>query len=289
MSFLDRFKRPAPDDGTPKKPAAPTPAPASGAKPEPAAKADEPKIYTTNRIAAAVNAGYNPGLKSPPKKAKETPPAATPPAAPPAAPEGKHEILLELGDFLPRIPKQLLHDGPHDLTARLVFDIADLADRIARGQTTILLTEIHRRAPEIFREEILASNDTEVRFPWQKVMRMLADARTATPTAPLPGGLTPDAAESLAEKLRNRRAVRNIIPGMAEITGTPHPSRPRRPRPPRRRPRLCPSPSSPRPTWRSRCRTTTNFRATSCSARATPCAWHKRGAYRCVERCARVP
>jgi len=165
--------------------------------------------------------------------AKATKPAETRPSTPvasflPAEPqprpvETKHDIELELGDFLPRIQPQLLHAGPHQAGTRLSFEIGELADRIARGQTSIRLAEIYRRAPEVFREEVLASDETEIRFPWQKVMRMLAGARALPSSAVPPGGLSPEAAAALAEKLRNRRAARNIIPGLSELTGAPQP------------------------------------------------------------------
>ena len=142
------------------------------------------------------------------------------PVPAPPEPKVKHEILLDLGDFLPRIPKQLLHGGPYEAHSKLKFDIAELADCIGRGATTIPLMQIHRRAPEIFREEILASDETEVRFPWQKVMRMLADARTA----PGAEGLTPGAADSLAERLRGQRTIRNIVPDIEEACCVPHPA-----------------------------------------------------------------
>ena len=133
-----------------------------------------------------------------------------------AAPPGpKHEMDLELSDFLPRIAPQLLHDGPHADATKLTFDIAELAERMARGQTSIRLAEIYRRVPEIFRDEISASDETESRFPWQKVMRMLAGAR-AVPAASGSGGLTAAAAAALAETFRNRRVARNPIPGFGE-------------------------------------------------------------------------
>lgn len=134
----------------------------------------------------------------------------------------KHEILLEVGDFLSRIPKELLHDGPHDTESKLKFDVAELADRIGRGETTIRLTEIQRCAPEIFREEIHASNKTVVRFPWQKVAHLLAAARTMPSLGARTEGLTHAGAEFLAERLRFYQA-RNVIPGTAETSGIPHP------------------------------------------------------------------
>ena len=134
----------------------------------------------------------------------------------------KHEILLEVGDFLSRIPKELLHDGPHDTESKLKFDVAELADRIGRGETTIRLAEIHRCAPEIFRGEIFASDKRAVRFPWQKVAQLLAAARTMPSLGSRTEGLTHAGAEFLAERLRLYRTASNIIPGMAETGGIPH-------------------------------------------------------------------
>jgi len=49
----------------------------------------------------------------------------------PSAPAGpQQEIVLELGDFLPRIPSQLLNDQKPDPSTPLSFDIGELADRI---------------------------------------------------------------------------------------------------------------------------------------------------------------
>ena len=209
MSFLDRFKQKDRDEAAPKKAArsGSEPAPTTGAEP------------SASRPAAAA-AAKAPEFKFPARKAKDTPPAPLPALPPAPVSHGKHEIILELSDFLPRIPKEFLHDGPHALETRLSFDVAELADRIARGLTTIHLTEIHRRAPEIFREEILSSDDTEIRFPWKKVMKMLADARTQ----PVSEGLSADAAAALAAKVRDRRAVRNILPGQAEAGGPAAPA-----------------------------------------------------------------
>src|SRR5687767_14779416 len=75
----------------------------------------------------------------------------------PVAPEangGETRIRFSVGDFLHRIPQQLLKPGQHDITFEVSFDAADVADRIARGQTTIALVEVYKRAPHIFRREI---------------------------------------------------------------------------------------------------------------------------------------
>ena len=150
-----------------------------------------------------------------PAKKVEAPPAGVP--ARPAQRGPKHEMHLELSDFLPRIAPQLLHEGPHADSTKLTFEIAELAERIAGGQTGIRLTEIYRRVPEIFRDEIPPSDETEIRFPWQKMMRMLAGAR-AVPDASVSSGLTAAAAEALAETFRNRRAARSGFPGTGSAT-----------------------------------------------------------------------
>jgi hypothetical protein len=61
---------------------------------------------------------------------------------------------LELGDFLHRIPQQLLKPGPHDTKRKLGFDLGDLTRRIEHGQTTLSLAEVYQRIPDIFRGEI---------------------------------------------------------------------------------------------------------------------------------------
>src|SRR5262245_58902830 len=127
MSFLDRFKRKASDEksenapevkpDTPKEGKTDSPTGASGRKPDPA-------------TAAAVASGYSPDLKLAPKK-------EAPATAADSGPQ--HEVTLELGDFLPRLPASLLKEETPDPKTALKFDIAELADRISRGQTTISL------------------------------------------------------------------------------------------------------------------------------------------------------
>src|SRR3954467_730372 len=102
MSFLDRFKRKASDEK------APDGAPevkSEDAKSDSAPAAPARKVDPAIQIAAAaVAAGYNPDFKLPPKKEKES--VASAPA--PAETGPQHEVILELGDFLPRLPAQML-------------------------------------------------------------------------------------------------------------------------------------------------------------------------------------
>src|SRR5687768_5935376 len=133
MSFLDRFKRKAGEE--------------KGLEnaPESAPGATRKSHSAVDIAAAAGAAGYSPDFKLPPRKDKEPTSAAAAPAGP------QHEIILDLGDFLPRVPVQLLKDETHDPKIPLSSDIGELADRISRGQTTIPLVEVYRRAPGIFR------------------------------------------------------------------------------------------------------------------------------------------
>ena len=125
------------------------------------------------------------------------------------------EVKLELGDFLHRIPPHLLVAGPHDLMAELRFEIQDLSDRINNGQTTISLSEIYKRLPDVFRGKILDSDNIEVRFPWQKLAKLVNLSGPGKSNA-----LQPDAAaEALAEKLR---AKRHTPPAAQEPKPTPH-------------------------------------------------------------------
>jgi chromosome segregation ATPase len=253
MSFLDRFKRKGLDSPEPEarpdlpanKPSAASqagapqkPAPAKPAAPPSATAPTRPEAANEPSPAAAP-AVHTPELKLSDKKANPIPPTQEPPR--PEGPEG--ELILELGDFLHRIPQQMLQPGPHDVHTELRFGVSDLADRIARGQTTLPLSELQKRVPAIFRDDAPTPDADEIRFPWQKVMKLLTDAGSPTPGL----GLNSAAAESLAEKLKSRRAVRNIIPGQAAGEKKSPPASPPAPAPASRPPRTAATRPAPAP------------------------------------------
>ena len=195
MSFLDRFKR--------KQKQEPPPAPVPGLTTAAGAPAKGPaKMPMMGEVIAA----------------KEAPPA--------------DEIRLELGDFLHRIPAQLLLPGPHDLKAELRFEIPALSARIAQGITMVNLAEIYRRVPQIFRSEVLEADGVEIRFPWQKIAKLVTSAKGAAGIGD--NGGTPSA---LAEKLRAKKPAKygtgtpppaqtgRVLPGLSLI----HISEPTRP------------------------------------------------------------
>ena len=178
-SFLDRFRRKGSDD-----------------------EAADRKTESARDLAA--EALQKRAAKA--EVAAEAKPAAPAPVAPPAeggavTPNRDETITFTLGDFLPRIPTQLLVAGEHDATSTLTFDVAELSARIAKGQTTIPLCEVYRRVPKIFRGEIRESDNIEIRFPWQKLLELVKAANSPNPQP----GLTEAAAEALAQKLRGRK------------------------------------------------------------------------------------
>lgn len=193
MKFLDRFKRKPPTE--PPLPA-PKKAPEAKGESKPAYKPDT-KGYASNPAPAPAAPLSMPGVST--KKS------------------GENDLRLELGDFLHRIPAHLLLAGPHDLKAELRFDIGDLSERIAKGQTTISLSEIYRRVPTIFRREILESDNIDVRFPWQKLAKLV---NIPNPAVAATEGASP--ASALAEKLRAKKPDRAIkTPGTSADSSTP--------------------------------------------------------------------
>ncbi|HEV7402982.1 MAG TPA: hypothetical protein VGO11_08655, partial [Chthoniobacteraceae bacterium] len=196
-SFLDRFRRKDGDEPEPSEAKA-AEAPAKTDKPAPS-KSAAPKF-------------------APPAKSTVRPeakPAAAAPAETEAKPAADEPLVLELGDFLHRIPAGMLKEGPHDLHTPLQFDLDGVASRVARGETTVPLKELHRQVPHIFRDDALIPPDQEVRFPWQKVLKLLGESNAAQ--AQGLGG------ETLAQKLHKRRVVRNIGSGRAAsaVEGSP--------------------------------------------------------------------
>ena len=119
-SFLDRFRRKGTDEGDPKTSESP---------------GDVEQEVAKESLASGELAASDP-VPSEEEAIRETPPA----------PLREEIATFVLGDFLKRIPEQLLAKGPHDETLPLAFDVSDLSSRIARGQTTLSLAEIYKRA-----------------------------------------------------------------------------------------------------------------------------------------------
>lgn len=78
-------------------------------------------------------------------------------------------IVLELRDFVRRIPPELLKPGGAEAEYELRFDMDEVASHILSGNAKISLSEIVRRCPEIFKEPYADYSMVEIFFPWQKL------------------------------------------------------------------------------------------------------------------------
>ncbi|MEI7776181.1 MAG: hypothetical protein WCK17_15560, partial [Verrucomicrobiota bacterium] len=110
-----------------------------------------------------------------------------------SAPSASHStITLELGDFLHRIPPGAIKGGPHDVHHALVFERADLEERLKDRDPTIPLSELYLRVPDIFRSSESAKSEVPVRMPYLKVTKMLAHKKVSGSSS----SLTPAAAQA---------------------------------------------------------------------------------------------
>jgi hypothetical protein len=112
-----------------------------------------------------------------PKPDLEMAPAApSPPSAAGLSESG--QFPLEFGDFAHRIPTHLLRDAPGDAKIPLPIDVAEIAECVASGKTTLLLSEIRRRLPAVFHGGIPAGEDLPILYPWQKIGRLIKETAT---------------------------------------------------------------------------------------------------------------
>ena len=186
-SFLERFRRKGPEETS------------EGEAQELFSKAESSKL---------------PAVVVPPATTSAADPLFSRPVrGPPERQPDSGDVRLELGDFLHRIPLNLLRPGPHHVGAEMRFEIGELSALIAKGQTTINLAELYRRMPSIFRAEVRATDNIEIRFPWQKLLNLVKEAGDGGKNS-----ISKATAESLGQKLRSRRPTRNILPVNAALS-----------------------------------------------------------------------
>ena len=99
---------------------------------------------------------------------------------------GPREIVVTLGDLLPRIPAQHLPASTPDARRELHFAADDLAADIARGRASVPLSMIAARCPDLFPNPIPPADDVAIRLPLQKLLDQLMNPVT-TPTRPEAG------------------------------------------------------------------------------------------------------
>lgn len=114
--------------------------------------------------------------------------------------EQEEELVLQLGDFLHRIPAELLTQEPHDVTRNLKFPLTEVANWIAERSTSIPLVVLYRLLPDIFAREITEADQIQIRFPWQKILYLINQSAANA------------SADSLAVKLKTRCTIQNVGP-----------------------------------------------------------------------------
>ena len=186
-NLLDHFRRnPTPPADAPVK----TPQPA-----KPKAAPIEPARLQTN-VARAVKPAWH--TTATPFAQKQILPASAERAT---AALPTEMVTLHLGDFLDRIPPELLDEGAHDRSMPMPFELAGLSERIWRGDTTIRVAEVFRRIPDIFRNDRTIDKEREIPFPWKKVLAMMQEAKAGASDA----GISRAAVEALASKFQARK------------------------------------------------------------------------------------
>ena len=121
---------------------------------------------------------------------------------PAGRPGAKEMITLRLGDFLDRIPADMLDPGTHDRMIPMPFDLFALSERIGRGDTTIRLAEIFRLMPDVFRANAVIRHDRVISFPWEKVLTMIREAYSGGSDA----GISRAGVEMLVRKFKARKS-----------------------------------------------------------------------------------
>ena len=134
----------------------------------------------------------------------------------------EQEIILRLGDILPRVPAYYLKPGPHDTMSEIHFTVEELAEKISRGRVSVPLARLSSVCPEVFRDGTAFPNEQEVALPLQKVLEQVglvvpkSDAGNAIP------------AEQLAEA---RARASRILESTAPAAPAPPPPPPAEPEP----------------------------------------------------------
>ena len=117
----------------------------------------------------------------------------------PNAPVFSQEVVLTLGDVLPRIPTHFLRAGMHDTQRELRFPAAGLAADIARGRASVFLADIVAQCPDIFLPESGEFDDTQIRLPLQKLVEQIGLAPATAYSAPVADRSRPIAAQLATE------------------------------------------------------------------------------------------
>ncbi|MGA3171983.1 MAG: hypothetical protein ABSE62_13330, partial [Chthoniobacteraceae bacterium] len=103
--------------------------------------------------------------------------------------EEPQEIVLRLGDILPRIPSHLIRPGQHDPAAPVRFSVDELAEKIARGRVSVPLDRLASVYPDVFRGRNSFTDEQEVPLPLQKLLEQVGLVSRKSPAS---NGVPPD-------------------------------------------------------------------------------------------------
>ena len=91
----------------------------------------------------------------------------------PEAREEEQEIVLRLGDILPRVPGHLLKPGPHEPMSKIRFSVDELAEKISRGRASVPLERLASVCPDVFRNSSGFPGEQEIQLPLQKLLEQV--------------------------------------------------------------------------------------------------------------------
>ena len=132
------------------------------------------------------------------------------------------EVVLLLGDVLPRIPSHLVRQGVHEKQRELHFALHELATDLAHGRADVDLQHIVKQCPDVFVTGVEEFHDVQIRLPLQKLVEQIGqttngsgDGNGAAQHAVFPtsGGSLLSANSSLHELQRESDALA-ALPGV---------------------------------------------------------------------------
>ena len=145
-----------------------------------------PPTVTTNRIQPTRIAGRKitfpvpsvakPVAVSPQAPAPVATVAASIPAPAPKLDAPDVAVVLEVGDFVDRLPPNFLNPGPFDRHHKIEFRASELYSDLTKGRASVPASTIYAKYPSIFARPVSDTEDVEVSLPLQKLVEQLSAA-----------------------------------------------------------------------------------------------------------------
>lgn len=84
-------------------------------------------------------------------------------------------LQLTLGDFLARLPAEILRPEQRDPLLPVEIPLSQLALSLLKGRTTVPIAEIFAAHPQIFVEGVLEGPPIEIVYPWRRIVALLKE------------------------------------------------------------------------------------------------------------------